>query len=316
MSLQWRRKLLLLKAEAVYGTDPVPAVDDFVLATDVRLTPLVGDTVQRGIEQPYYANEGVLQVATHCALEFSVELAASGAAGTAPQWGTCLKPCAMKETVTANTSVVYEPKTDATDSATIYLNIAGILQKLTGCRGSWSVEIASNQIPRIKFSVLGNYNKPTAVALPVNLAAYAADIAKWKKPLVPNKTATPTALWKGRKLALTSLAYDHANEVIHRELIGVAPTNDISGRTPAGSMTIDTQAVTNDVNWVDESRASTTAALQIVHGTVAGSVVTIDCPQVEIQPMSYGDDRGVWTSQIPIAYKPNTGDDEIKITLT
>lgn len=222
-----------------------------------------------------------------------------------------------------------EPATPGS-TMTLGLNIAGQLHTLTGCRGTFSLELASNQIPLLRFRFVGNYNTPTATALPADLSAYAADVARWKEPLIPSHAATPTATWTWRPagaqndtvrpLPLHSLRYDHNVDVRHRDLPGQTPENFVAGRKPAGSMVIDHEALSTiapKVNWVEESRALTTGALRIVHGTVAGTIVTIDAPRVELRPLEFGERRGIWTSEIPLAFTPTAaGDDEIKITLT
>ena len=57
----------------------------------------------------YFGNSEQLPAGIHSELDFEVELAGSGAAGTAPAWGPLIRACGMSETITAATDVKYAP---------------------------------------------------------------------------------------------------------------------------------------------------------------------------------------------------------------
>jgi hypothetical protein len=80
-----------------------------------------------------------------------VELAGSGTAGTAPAYGSILKACGFSETIVASTSVTYAPVSSSFSSVTIYYNVDGVRHKLTGCRGTFTLNGTVGDIPYIEF---------------------------------------------------------------------------------------------------------------------------------------------------------------------
>lgn len=101
MALAQRKRVILVKLEATYGTDASPAAADAVLCSNLELTPLDGSSVERDFIRPFFGGSGSIRVENFCSLSFESEIAGSGAAGTAPEWGTLLKACNFTETVTA-----------------------------------------------------------------------------------------------------------------------------------------------------------------------------------------------------------------------
>ena len=316
MALRWRRKLLLAKVEANAGTEEALVAADAILARDVEITPLAGETVSRDLERSYYANSGTIHTASHQVLTFKVEFAAAGDADTAPKWGRLLKGCGMAETITATDmpnnivgDVAYTPVSTGESALTLGLNIDGQLHTLFAARGTWKLTFASNQIPYLEFTFTGNYKAPSSAA-----AVASPDYTAFRTPIVPSRLNTPTFTIQGAAtLPITSLEIDYAAEVVHRELINLTEENIITGRTPAGSLVIDMPAYAT-FNPVTKAQTSFTGALSVIHGTAAGDKLKIDAPKVQLGAPSFSDQSGVWQATLPLAFTPNTGNDEIKIT--
>lgn len=100
MPLLLRKSLILIKAETTYGSDITPAGTDAVLVRDLTITPLQSDIVSRDLVRPYLGASEQLLANTRVQCQFTVELAGSGTAGTAPRFGDALRACAMAESVT------------------------------------------------------------------------------------------------------------------------------------------------------------------------------------------------------------------------
>ena len=79
-------------------------------------------------------------------MTFSVELAGSGTAGTAPRYGNVTKACGFSETVASNTSVTYEPISASFSSVTIHYNTDGVRHIVNGCRGSFTINASVGEI--------------------------------------------------------------------------------------------------------------------------------------------------------------------------
>ena len=86
-----RKRLILVETESTYGTDPTPTGADAILVRDLNITPQQSDVVSRDLIRPYLGASEQLLANTRVECTFSVELAGSGTAGTAPQYGRALK---------------------------------------------------------------------------------------------------------------------------------------------------------------------------------------------------------------------------------
>jgi len=166
MALLLRKRLILIETESTYGTDPTPTGTDAVLVRDLNITPQQSDVVNRDVVRPYLGASEQLLANTRVECTFSVELTGSGAAGTAPAYGKALQACGLDETIVATTSVTYSPVSSSFSSVTIYYNIDGLRHKVTGCRGTFSINATVGEIPSIDFTFTGVYVAPDDSALP------------------------------------------------------------------------------------------------------------------------------------------------------
>src|SRR4051812_3580052 len=97
--LKWETKSLLLKAEGTYATDAVPVVGtNAILARDVSIKPLRLNTDERDFVVPNFGHQGFLIGGQFVGIDFKVEIAGGGAAGTAPGYGPALIACGLAET--------------------------------------------------------------------------------------------------------------------------------------------------------------------------------------------------------------------------
>lgn len=101
MSLAQRKRVILVKLESTYGTDSTPVAGDAVLCSNLDITPLDGSSVERDFIRPYFGASGSIRVENFASLSFDTEIAGSGTAATAPEWGTLLKAANFSETITA-----------------------------------------------------------------------------------------------------------------------------------------------------------------------------------------------------------------------
>lgn len=101
MALLSRKRLILAKIEASYGTDSSPVGTDAVLVRNLEITPIEAETVSRDLIRPYLGNSAQLLSNTRVSITFEAELAGSGAAGTASKIDSLLRACGMSATTTA-----------------------------------------------------------------------------------------------------------------------------------------------------------------------------------------------------------------------
>lgn len=308
--LKFRKKLILAKIESTYGTDSAPGAADAVLiGNDVEFTPVAGDDAERDLVYPYYGSSGRIPINVHQTVAFGVELAGSGAKGTAPGWGLLLRACGMAEVKAANTKVDYNPITGSEESISLYYYLDGQLHKMTGVRGTFTLTIAKNAIPRLRFTMTSLWNDPNTAATPAS-----PDFSKYKKPLIGSKANTPTFSLAGvATLPLASFEYNHGAEVSHREMINTATAVHITDRNATGTVLVDTPKY-SALNLPLKARNADTGALSLVHGVGDGKIIEIAAPKFEFGRPGYEEDEGIWQSSVPGVFLPSSGNDEIKIT--
>lgn len=312
MPLLSRRQLLLAELETTYGVDPTPTVGaNAILVRNIEVTPLEADTVSRELIRPYLGQSEQLLAQTRVLVNFEVELAGSGAAGTAPAYGPLLKACSFTETVSASTSVTYTPNSNTSPgSVTIYFNNDGVLHKATGCRGTFSLNCTVGEIPTIAFEFTGIYNAPTASAISTPTYANQADPVVFKQG---NTTGFQVFSYAG---CLQSFTMELANELIYRELVGCTKEVIITNRAPAGEVMIEAVSVSAH-NFFNDATGNATGNLTFQHGQTAGNIVTFTADQIDLGNPSYSDEDGIQMLTLPyIATPTDSGNDEMEIVFT
>ncbi len=300
MAQRLRKRVILIETESTYGTDPSPDGADAVLVKGLEITPQSSDVVSRDLIRPYLGASQQLLANTRVECSFSVELAGSGAAGTAPQYGKALKACGLAETVVANTSVTYDPVSASFSSVTIHYLIDGVRHKMTGCRGSVSLNANVGEIPTLDFTFTGIYNAPDDSALVTPTYTNQDDPLLFKNG---NTSSFQLLSYAG---ALQSFSFDLGNSTVYRELVGGSKEVLITDRAANGSVTIEAVALgTKDyfASAVDDDAAL--GNLQFTHGTAAGNIVQFTSSKVDIGDVSYGDQDGIAMLNIPYTCVPD-----------
>ena len=293
-----RKRSILAKAESSYGSDPTPTGSaNYVQVIDLNIEPIVSDEVSRDLIRPYMGNYEVIPANTRVNVTFDVEMAGSGSAGTAPKYGAILKACGLSETVVSSTSVTYAPVTTPSDSVTLFVNYDGIRHKVTGARGTFSLNCEVNNIPRISFSLTGIFNAPTDTALPT------VTVSNQASPLIFKNGSTSNFAIFGFAAALQSWNLDFNNEVIYRELVGGTKEVLITDRRPSGTAVIESPALSAH-NFFTDYTGTSTGTNTWLHGTTAGNKVTVSCPQTDLGQPTYSESDGITMLNLPFMATP------------
>lgn len=310
MSLLMRKMAITAKIETTYGTDSVPTgAANAMLVRNVRVSPLTVEAQSRELARPYLGNSQDIVGAFWGGLQFEVEAAGSGAAGTVPKYGPLLRSCGMAEVITASTKVTYTPVSSGFESVSMYFYLDGVLHKFWGVMGSVAFRGNNRAAAMFAFTYMGLFQPVTDTALPT------VDYSGFQLPLAVNYANTPTfnlLSVAASSAPLRNLSVDLANQLNYRNLVG-AQAVKILDRKPVGNVEMEATLVATK-DWWGAARDAVTGTMQIIHGTVAGNIIEITAPAVQITAPNYGDFDGVAMLQAGLKFQPTTaGNDELSI---
>lgn len=313
-----RRTVILAKPEVTYGTDPTPTgANDAVLVSNMSITPLDAAYVDRALVRGFMGGSDQLVGPASLKVSFDVELAGSGTANTAPQWGDLLLGCGLAEAVlTTPNRVEYTPISSALKSLTIYYYDDGVLHKLLGAMGNCKISAKVGEIPKLmfEFTALDGGISATANATPT--------FTSWRTPVVMAKASTVDlavgctyatgALSGGTVYPSTGLELDLGNQVSFTPLLNVE-TVDITDRNVTGSAQFDLTPA-QEVTFMNDVKAGTLTGLGLTIGTVTGNKFIIFGPQVQRTAPTKAELNGSRMHGYTLGLKPTmAGNDELRI---
>lgn len=159
----------MAEIEVTYGTTPswAPADDGFYLVDNAN--PVKLDTART---EPKYLRDTHTQLKDIIGrqlymLEPKTYVCGGGAAATPVRFNDLLRCSGLLETV-AGSSVVYTPRSDGVESASVAVELDGVQYVAAGCYGTFRISGSAGQPAEIQFSLKGKYEKP------VNSAAFTA----------------------------------------------------------------------------------------------------------------------------------------------
>lgn len=304
-----RKAVVLAKAEVTYNTDPTPdGTNDAMLVTapDLRVE---GEMLTRDYVKASLSPLGHVIGKKKCTLSFETELKGSGAAGTAPETGVLFRACGMDETIVAVTSVTYDPLSDAQESCTFYVFLDGLRHVITGCRGSYSIDMMAGQFGKVTWNFEGRYVTPTDVALP----SITVDTT------LPQIIQSSSFTVNSYAAVINALTFDIANTIGAPGDVNSADGYGelrITARDSQGSIDPESTLIATHDFWTDWEDA-TPRAISITIGATAGNICDIDIGQAVYREIGYGDREGVRTYEIPFtAAESASANDEISIAFT
>lgn len=312
-----RNTVILAKVETTAGTDAVPTGSaDAVLVSNMSITPLDAQNVNRDLVRGYFGGSEQLVATASLKASFTVELAGSAAAGTAPQWGDLLLACGMAEAVlTAPDRVEYTPVSSALKTLTIYYYDDGALHKMLGCMGNCKLSAKVGERPTLTFDFIGLDGGITAAsnATPT--------LTSWKTPptmtnanvvdITLASTYAAGAISGGTEYASTGLELDLGNKVAFTPMLS-AEYVDITDRDVTGSMQLDLTAA-EEVSFMGTVKANTTQSLALTIGTSTGNKILLHCPAVQLITPTKAEVNGRRLVGYGLRMVPSSGNDELRI---
>lgn len=305
-----KKFLVMAKVETTQFTDSVPVPGtNAILAKNLKVTPLRIESEDRNLMRPYFGNSDQIPVLEEALIEFDIEVAGAGAAGSIPKWDPLMRACGFSSTNSPGVSQVYAPISTAFEFITVYVYRDGVLYKLLGAHGSMSAVFAAKKIPEFHFKFTGKYSAVTDAAIPGG-----ADYSGFQQPKASIPTWTGTATINAYAAKMSALTIDMATDVAHAVWMNNETLTEVD-RSPKGSITVEAVTVATSDYWT-LVRNATLMVFTLTHGTAAGNKVKFDAPKMQLVDISEGDFMGALANTYSVALNPNTGNDELIITVT
>jgi hypothetical protein len=207
-------------------------------------------------------------------------------------------------------NVGYKPVSETFSSVTIFYNIDGVLHKVTGCRGTFTLNGAVGEIPTISFTMTGIYNPPTDTAAP------SVTYSNQATPQVFKNGNTTNFQLLGYSGCLQSVELDIGNEVIYRELVGCSKEVLITNRAVTGTVVLEAPTIAQK-DYFTAAFGDVLGNLSFKHGQTLGNVVTLNSATVDIGDVTYEDQDGIHMLSIPVTAVPGSaGNDEMILTFS
>lgn len=307
---------LLAKTEAIPYTAETPAGSNAIEAFDINITPLTGPSLSRdNLARAMHGAAEEIMLETWVNISFKVYMSASGVAGTPPAYGCLLGACYSDETIVAATSVTYGPAS-SNAPVTIFYDIgngaATQRHSIKGCGGKFTLEENANQKGVFTFTMTGFYTRPVAATeiTPV-LTSFLTGLT------FDDDNVASFSIHGFADAEVLAYSLDSGVEIKPRNLPG-RKAIDFAGRKSVGELAVIAPdlATKNFFTSVESHTSVTTGALSVVRGTVAGSIITVAAPKVQLHNLRMGEDSGKAKLDMSMLYIPTTGDNEWSLAYT
>ncbi|MBO6789516.1 MAG: hypothetical protein JJ894_03165 [Dinoroseobacter sp.] len=286
--------------------DPLVA-KNAILCNDLTLRFLEGDYQAREFATGDEGAQIEELYNKHSGAQFMLEAAGGGAADTPPKYADLLKACGLTETIVDATSVSYSPTPMGAAKAEARLELrSGVATSVVRkARGALTFTAETNRKPMIGFNILGEYQGPTDGVL------NGLDFTGWRKALECSPANMNAFTFNGTTLCVRSFTFTDGRTPRLGRFMNCDGT-DITHRRFTGRMTIE---------WPDRSTmdlialcaAASTHAFVWQLGSVAGDIVRVAAPAVQIKFAGEQDIDGTMGANLDLVFTPVSGDDEIAL---
>ena len=284
-------QMMLAKVETVYGTDSTPtAAANWLAVMNIDVNPVEMDTDDQKTVSNTFGQDEKIVAAVWSTIAFEVPLRGGGmplgTVGTVPNFDPILRCCGMARVLTNTISTVYSPIDTLDESATFYYYLDQVMQKMVGVRGSWEIKYSAKKQTILSFKGMGLRSPMVDAAMP------APTLPTMPRPVACNKANTVVTFGALTAL-LSSFSVNQNNDVQYRNLTGREDVTIID-RNTSGNVSIElpTVAVKNFLGAGGVMSDALTDTLTIVHGTVAGNIVTVAIPKAQLFKPKLSDEQG------------------------
>ena len=318
MSRFIRKTVVLVKLETTSGTDAEPTgAANAIQVMDMSITPLDAKNVDTNVIAPWFGNSVSLVGTASVKCSFSVLIAGSATAATAPAWGNLLLGCGNAETTGLLTPnrVEYLPATDSLKTVTIYWYDDGLLHKLLGAFGNVKLSAKSGEAPKLTFDFVGIDGGVTATT---NATAV---LTGWKTPVAITKnnvtdvnlgcTYATGALTSGTSFNSSGITLDWGNTVTFSPMLTTEQVV-LTDRKVVGTVSLELSAA-QEVTQMAAVKANTLQSLGFVIGTTTGNKIMLHMPNVQLINPKKEDFNSTRLIGFDLRVLPSAGNDEVRI---
>jgi hypothetical protein len=233
---------------------------------------------------------------------------ALGAAGgtIAGTWAGNLVQGSKYRVLVTPPGVKATPVSTGFKTITLYAYFDGLLHKVTGAVGTFSVQCEAGGYGRFTFEFTGSYVPVTDAAMPAN-PVYETTLP----PVVELANLTWGSM---NTLVAASWAIEQANAVVPRSDVNAADGFNgmrITRREPSGSFTPEATLEADNPFW-DDLANSRSKYFSAVVGDTAGNMLVFDAPRAQSNGLQYGDRDGIRTLDVGLRFKRYVGNDELR----
>lgn len=305
-----RHAVLAVKIETTYRTDASPGATDTIAVTNA--TPPASEglrLIERKVIRSSISPLKPIFAGRLGKVTFDVELKGSGSAGTAPETDALLRACGQAVTISAGTSVVYNPASEDHESCTIYYYLDGIRYIMTGCRGKYTLtnDLGGDAIPMASFEMVGHVSQPTDASV----------ITPTYDSTVPVPLIGLSFAIGGYGAVINAFNFDLGAELAFNPSMNEANGYGevtINGFNPTGSFDPENTLVATQ-DWIGDFEDGVSKVLTSGNiGSVAGNIVKIDCPAISYTEVGNADRDGTATLDTQFVAIDDAGDDFISLS--
>lgn len=299
MPLLRRRSVFAAKVEATIGTaETLTASEGVFNAMNLSIQPNISVEEREG-QGGFNYNPSVAGQRSGTAT-FSTESYYDGSA--IPPWATVLFPgCGY-----INAAGLFSPLSRGPGASVKTLTIGGyidgVFRVLSGCMGTFTIDLPTGRMVKFNWTFQGKWTNPTDVAI----------IDPTFPTTLPMRMAAGSVSWNSVNLCTESITVDAGNEVILRECAGDASgivSALVVNRKPTITANPEMVLVATQ-NRHDQWLSTAPQALVITTGGSGENRLVITAPKAQIQNIQQGERSGLLTDEITWLATANDDPDE------
>ena len=310
MSISARAAMVFAKIQPTSAYVDAVVANAWMEASNVSLTAIDADNVSLDLAGISFGSGLTYLSNLKSKLSFSVALAGSGAAGTAPAWGVMERICGYAEIITATSNVKYIPAAGGFEMGSIAVFIGDTLHRLRSVRGTSKLEMSVDGFLMRTYELEGMYVDAIEGTSAQKTIRDGVKIKPRIDPLVCSATNTSFSMY-GLSTCLKSMSLDTGNSVKTTNFIGpeACLETDILDRKSTGECELKTVPLSNK-DWFATLKTGAIGKITATLGSIAGNKIGILCPRVQITKHAYGEVDGLRTDKLSLNLLPdlNEGD--------